>query len=193
MTILQSDIRLLESERMTDTPDGGGRRTSRVIADGVAGNIFPKISRVDSVYGRINIRHLYGHVNTANVDMYAGAHAIITDAPDNPRIGVLLFPTDLEGAPKTASGRLHMGFAVASFALYYTVADNATPLLAPAAPPALAGVLIALRWLCAWALAALVACLLLPPLRRWFGLAERVFLIAVPAWFAAASLAIAVR
>ena len=47
------------------------------------------------------------------------------------RIGVLLFPTDLEGAPKTASGRLHMGFAVASFALYYTVADNATPLLAP--------------------------------------------------------------
>ena len=56
------------------------------------------------------------------------------------RIGVLLFPTDLEGAPKTASGRLHMGFAVASFALYYTVADNATPLLAPAAPPALAGV-----------------------------------------------------
>lgn len=91
MTILPSDIRLLESERMTDTPDGGGRRTSRVIADGVAGNIFPKISRVDSVYGRINIRHLYGHVNTANVDMYAGAHAIITDAPDNPRIGVLLF------------------------------------------------------------------------------------------------------
>ena len=109
------------------------------------------------------------------------------------RIGVLLFPTDLEGAPKTASGRLHMGFAVASFALYYTVTDNATPLLAPAAPPALAGVLIALRWLCAWALAALVACLLLPLLRRWFGLAERVFLIAVPAWFAAASLAIAVR
>lgn len=91
MTILPSDIRLLESERMTDTPDGGGRRTSRVIADGVAGNIFPKISRVDSVYGRINIRHLYGHVNTANVDMYAGAHAVITDAPDNPRIGVLLF------------------------------------------------------------------------------------------------------
>lgn len=91
MTILPSDIRLLESERMTDTADGGGRRTSRVIADGVAGNIFPKISRVDSVYGRDNIRKIYGHVNTANVDMYAGAHVIITDAPDNPRIGVLLF------------------------------------------------------------------------------------------------------
>ena len=91
MTILSSDIRLLESERMTDTPDGGGRRTSRVVPDGVAGNVFPKISRVDSVYGRINLRKIYGHVNTANVDMYAGAHVIITDAPDNPRIGVLVF------------------------------------------------------------------------------------------------------
>ena len=43
MTILPSNIRLLESERMTDTSDGGGRRTSRVIPDGVAGNIFPKV------------------------------------------------------------------------------------------------------------------------------------------------------
>lgn len=91
MTITSGDIRLLESERMTDTPDGGGRRTSRVVPDGIAGNIFPKVSRLDAVYGRINMRKLYGHVNTANVDLYAGAHAIITDAPDNPNISVLLF------------------------------------------------------------------------------------------------------
>lgn len=103
------------------------------------------------------------------------------------RIGVLLFPTDLEGAPKTASGRLHMGFAVASFALYYTVADNATPLLAAMAGAPWADVLTALRWIAAAALAALVACLLLRPLRAWFGLAERVFLITMPLWFLTAS------
>lgn len=93
MPIAATDIRLLESERMADTADGGGRRTNRVIADGIAGNVFPKISRMDAVYGRVNLRKLYGHVNTANVEMYAGAHCIITDAPDNPRIGVLLFST----------------------------------------------------------------------------------------------------
>lgn len=93
MTITSTSIRLLESERMADTADGGGRRTSRVIPDGVAGNVFPKVSRLDSVYGRINFRKLYGHVNTATVEMYAGAHCIITDAPDNPSIGVLLFST----------------------------------------------------------------------------------------------------
>ena len=39
MTITSTDIKLLASERMTDTSDGGGRRTSNVIPDGVAGNI----------------------------------------------------------------------------------------------------------------------------------------------------------
>lgn len=93
MTILPSNIRLLESERMADTPDGGGRRTNRVIPDGVAGNIFPKVSRVDSVYGRVNLRKIYPHINTASLDVYAGAHFIITDAPDNDRISVLAFST----------------------------------------------------------------------------------------------------
>ncbi len=93
MTILSTDIKLRESERMTDTTDGGGRRTNRLVLDGVAGNVFPKVSRVDSVYGRVNLRKLYGHVDTANTDMYAGAHAIITDAPDNERIHVCMFST----------------------------------------------------------------------------------------------------
>lgn len=93
MPILPSNIRLLESERMTDTSDGGGRRTNRVIPDGVAGNIFPKVSRVDSVYGRVNLRKIIPHVNTASLDVYAGAHFAITDAPDNDRISILAFST----------------------------------------------------------------------------------------------------
>lgn len=94
MTINAADIKLLESEVMTDATDGGGRRTTRVIPDGVAGNVFPKVSRLDTVYGRLNLRKVYGHVGSANVDTYAGAHAIVTDPPDNAKIGVLLFGTD---------------------------------------------------------------------------------------------------
>jgi hypothetical protein len=103
MTILSTDIKLRESERMTDTSDGGGRRTNRPVLDGVAGNVFPKVSRVDSVYGRVNFRKLYGHVDTANLDMYAGAHAIITDAPDNPRIHVCAFATGSDFDTRTAA------------------------------------------------------------------------------------------
>lgn len=91
MAITAADIKLIESERMTDTTDGGGRRTARVIPDG--DDIFPKVSRLDAVYGRVNLRKVYGTVDTDNVDTYAGAHAIITDPPDNSRISVCLFST----------------------------------------------------------------------------------------------------
>lgn len=93
MPIQPSDIKLLESERMRDTADGGGRMTGNIIPSGLAGNVFPKVSRVDSVYGRVNLRKIYVAVRTATLDMYAGAHAIITDAPDNERIGCVLFST----------------------------------------------------------------------------------------------------
>lgn len=93
MPIDNSHIRTLESERMTDTPDGGGRRTNHEIPDGEPSGVFPKISRIDAVYGRVNLRKLYPHINTASVEMYAGAHLIITQAPSNPRIGVLIFST----------------------------------------------------------------------------------------------------
>ncbi|MBD9407129.1 hypothetical protein IB236_17425 [Acidovorax sp. ACV02] len=103
MTINPSNIRLLESERMTDTTDGGGRRTNRVIPDGVAGNIFPKVSRIDSVYGRVNLRKVFPHINTSSLDVYAGAHFVITDAPDNNRISVLAFSTASDFDNRTAA------------------------------------------------------------------------------------------
>jgi hypothetical protein len=103
MAINATDIKLLESENMADTTDGGGRKTSRVIPDGVAGNIFPKVSRLDSVYGRVNLRKVYGAVQTANTDTYAGAHAVITDAPDNADIHTTLFSTSSEFDTRTAA------------------------------------------------------------------------------------------
>lgn len=103
MTINTSDIKLLESERMTDTANGGGRRTSRVIVDGEPGNIFPKVSRLDSVYGRVNLRKIYGAVVTENLDTYAGAHAVIMDAPDDQKIHNNLFSTGSDYDTRTAA------------------------------------------------------------------------------------------
>ena len=103
MTILATDIKLNASERMTDTPDGGGRRTSNVIPDGVAGNIFPKVSRLDAVYGRVNLRKIYGQVATANIDTYAGAMAVVMDAPNNDRIHTNLFTTGSAFDDRTAA------------------------------------------------------------------------------------------
>lgn len=93
MAITADNIKLLESERMADTADGGGRMTVSEIPDGVAGNVFPKVSRIDAVYGRFQLRKIYLAVQTANQDVYAGAHMFLTDPPDNPGVGITLFST----------------------------------------------------------------------------------------------------
>ncbi|MCB1890365.1 MAG: hypothetical protein KDH20_22355 [Rhodocyclaceae bacterium] len=93
MAITADDIKLFESERMADTADGGGRMTVSEIPDGVAGNVFPKVSRIDSVYGRFQLRKIYLAVQTATQDVYAGSHLYLTDPPDNPGVGFTLFAT----------------------------------------------------------------------------------------------------
>lgn len=103
MTILVSDIKLLESERMTDTTDGGGRRTSREIVDGQAGNIFPKLSRMDVTKGRVNLRKIFAAVKTANLDTYGGAHLIISKPPVNEKVHILLFSSTAEDDTRSAA------------------------------------------------------------------------------------------
>ncbi len=93
MTILSTDIKLMASERLTDNSDGGGQMSATEIQDGVVNNLFPDISRLDRTYGRVALRKLYVAVRTANRDIYYGSHAIITDAPDDPNVSVLMFST----------------------------------------------------------------------------------------------------
>ncbi len=94
MTITANDIKLLASERMVDASDGGGRMTANEIPDNVPGNLFPKVSRVDAVYGRVNLRKVYVAVQTDTQDTYAGAHLILTQPPENERVHCCLFDTD---------------------------------------------------------------------------------------------------
>lgn len=93
MTIAASDIKVFASERMTDNPDGGGRRTATAVTDGAVGAIFPKVSRADAVRGRVNLRKIYPGVDTADLDVYAGAMFALTEAPANARIAISHFST----------------------------------------------------------------------------------------------------
>ena len=93
MAILKGDIKLLASERLIDTPDGGGRMTGHVVLDGQSNNLFPDISELDRTYGRVALRKSFVGVLTDSTDAYYGAHAIIADPPDDPRVAVTLFTT----------------------------------------------------------------------------------------------------
>lgn len=93
MTINASDINLYASQVMADTTDGGGRKTSTVIVPGVPGNIMPKVSRADSVRGRVNMRKLFVGVDTTTSETYAGSFVVITEPPNNDKIGICLMST----------------------------------------------------------------------------------------------------
>ncbi len=93
MTITSDQIVLAESQVMADTDDGGGRMSGRLVVSGQVNNTFPDISRVDRVYGRVNLRKLYLFVNAANQDTLLGAHTILSQTPKDPNVHAVLFDT----------------------------------------------------------------------------------------------------
>lgn len=93
MPIQSGDIQLLKSQVMDDVPEGGGRVTGAMIADGASNSIFPDVSELDRAYGRVNLRKAFVSVKTTNTDGYFGANVIIADPPDDQHVSVCLFST----------------------------------------------------------------------------------------------------
>lgn len=93
MSILRDDIKLLASERMIDTEDGGGRITGNVIESGTHNSMFADISDLDRAYGAVNMRKIFLGVETDNTDTYYGAHATVLMPPADPNVAVTLFTT----------------------------------------------------------------------------------------------------
>ena len=93
MTITSDQIVLAESQVMADTEDGGGRMSGEVVEEGAINNTMPDISRLDRVYGRVNLRKLFLSVRSANQDTLLGAHSILLRKPLDPRVSVTLFQT----------------------------------------------------------------------------------------------------
>lgn len=107
------------------------------------------------------------------------------------RIGVAVFPTDVAGAPRTATGRTHLAFAIVQFiALVSAVTSNPFTPLGAGAAPRTTGQLLATV-----ASVSLVGVILgvLPVVRRVFGLVERVFLYSTMSWMGLLGLVVLTR
>lgn len=86
MAILEGDIKLLKSAVMADTDDGGGQMSGEEVVDGESNNLFPDTSEIDRALGRVNLRKVFGVAHSLDTDTLLGAHAIITDGPDDPLV-----------------------------------------------------------------------------------------------------------
>ncbi|WP_201570846.1 hypothetical protein [Psychrobacter nivimaris] len=91
MAITQNDLEILKSEIMADTPDGGGLPTGIAVIDGVSNNLFPDVSDIDRLLGRVRLRKVYLAVKTANTDLLQAPRMLFTELPDNENISVFAF------------------------------------------------------------------------------------------------------
>lgn len=91
MAITEDDIKFLASQRLTDTPDGGGRMTGVAVQDGVDNNIFDDVSSLDRVYGNVTLRKVFGAVLTPSTEKYLGARVIVDAAPSDVNVKSVLF------------------------------------------------------------------------------------------------------
>ncbi|WP_049750922.1 hypothetical protein [Psychrobacter arcticus] len=91
MAITQNDLEILKSEIMADTPDGGGLPTGIAVIDGVSNNLFPDVSDIDRLIGRVRLRKVSLAVKTANADLLQATRMLFTELPANPNISVFAF------------------------------------------------------------------------------------------------------
>ena len=66
MAIHNGDIKLFESQRLTDKEDGGGRVTGDEVIDGNVKNLLQDISRIDRAVGGVALRKAFIGISTDN-------------------------------------------------------------------------------------------------------------------------------
>jgi len=91
MAITQNDLEILKSEIMADTDEGGGLPTAEAVVDGVSNNLFPDVSDIDRLLGRVRLRKVSLAVKTANAELLQATRMLFTELPDNPNISVFAF------------------------------------------------------------------------------------------------------
>jgi len=94
LAITKDDIKLMASQRLADTDDGGGRMSGTEVQDGNVNNLFPDISRLDRTYGRVSLRKSFVGVFTDDDATYYGSNVILTDPADDPLVHTVLFTTN---------------------------------------------------------------------------------------------------
>lgn len=124
MPITKDDVKLLKSQRLTDETDGGGRATGVAVIDGQENNLFPDVSRLDRTLGRIALRKAFAGVVAETADPYLGAHAIVTKAPADPRVSVVLFSTKSQTDERAAARNFIEGYVVPAVTAPFELLGN---------------------------------------------------------------------
>lgn len=99
--LTRQDLRLYPSQRLTDTPDGGGLMTNTALT-GADNELFPPQSDLDRTIGAFDARLVYGAVLRADKSALYGAHMIVSRPPEAENVSVLLARADHYGQERAS-------------------------------------------------------------------------------------------
>lgn len=111
MAIAREEIKIFQSERMTDNADGGGHVTRREVVDGHVNELFPVISDLDAVSGVVALRLVYAAVRSPNEDALYGAHAYMTKQYADADVSAALFAPKIWNASRADMQRYMEDYA----------------------------------------------------------------------------------
>ena len=119
-TLTQQDLRLYQSQRNTDTTDGGGQMTSQPLT-GKPNELFPPVSDWAKRNGQVNARLIYCAVLKPMAAALWGAHVIVSEPPQSEFVSFLMFAADYYGQERKS--------AMARVEAYATPASRSTLIL----------------------------------------------------------------
>jgi hypothetical protein len=90
MALTINDLKLLESENMTNFNDGGGAMSNNVIIDGASNNIMPDVTEQSRTYGNVEERKTFIALRSLNNDALFAAMSYISKMPKDEKINVNL-------------------------------------------------------------------------------------------------------
>lgn len=103
MPVETNNLVLYKSERLTDTPDGGGKYSGQVVVDGESNNLFPDVSELDRTMGRVSMRKVFAGINNNDTESLMGSTVFISKNPDDPNVSALLFSTESHTDVRTSA------------------------------------------------------------------------------------------
>lgn len=110
-TLTQQDLCIYASERLIDTPDGGGEMTSTPLT-GAVNELFSVVSDFARVNGQVNARLVYPAVLKPIAAALWGANMILDTPSQSPHVSYLLAEADFYGQERASMMERLEGYRV---------------------------------------------------------------------------------
>ncbi|ULJ64061.1 hypothetical protein MIS33_07785 [Wielerella bovis] len=99
--LTRQDLKIYKSQRLTDTPDGGGMMTNQPLV-GADNELFDPISDVDRTMGALDTRLIYPAVLRDDDEKLLGANVIVSQPPEAENASILIVPADHYGQERAS-------------------------------------------------------------------------------------------